>query len=300
MANELSWWKDRFLSYLRIEKNYSDRTIVSYSIDVQDFISFAEEFLHRSPEIEFPQVVIRAYLSFLRRKGLSSRTISRRLAGLRSFYRFLLARGVAKANPFSMYSNPKQKRPLPSFLTEEQVEKLLSQEFPSDFKGQRDKAIIETLYSTGARVSELVNISLEDLDLDEGLVRLFGKGRKERLAILGRYARRSIEAYLPFRNKVAKKGETALFLNRFGKRLSVRSIEEIVRKSLIRAGLYRPGLSVHTLRHSFATHLLNRGADLRSVQELLGHKNISTTQIYTHLTIDRLREVYDHAHPHAH
>jgi len=297
---DLGWWKDRFLSYLQIERNYSPRTICNYSIDIQQFIDFLSESQLSIDGLMPSSVVVKAYLSLLRRRGMSSRTIARRLAALRGFYNFLILKGQVKDNPFAMHPNPKERQKLPQFLTEEQIDRLLSIGYSNDFYGMRDKAIIETIYSTGARVSELVGISMDDLKLDEGLVRLFGKGRKERLAILGRYAQLAIKQYLRFRDDLADSNERALFVNRFGKRLSVRSVENIVRMRLIQSGLYKPGLSVHSLRHSFATHLLNRGADLRTVQEMLGHKNISTTQVYTHLTVDRLREVYDNAHPHAH
>ncbi len=299
MEKDLAWWKDRFLIYLRVERNYSPRTIVNYSIDIQDFLDFlSENGLSLNGLLPSP-VVVRSYLSSLRRRQVSPRTISRRLAGLRGFYRFLILKGQVEDNPFAMYPNPKQKRMLPQFLTEEQIDRLLGLRYSDDFQGKRDKAIIETLYSTGARVSELVGISMGDMDLQEGIVRLFGKGRKERIAVLGKYAQSAIGEYLGFREKIVQPGEEALFINKFGKRLSARSVENIVRIRLIQAGLYKSGLSVHSLRHSFATHLLNRGADLRTVQEMLGHKNISTTQIYTHLVVDKLREVYDRAHPHA-
>jgi len=294
------WWKDRFLSYLQVERNYSSRTICNYSIDIQQFIDFLSESQLSIDGLMPSSLVVKAYLSLLRRKGMSPRTMARKLAALRGFYNFLILKGQVKDNPFAMHPNPKERRKLPQFLTEDQIDRLLSINYSNDFYGMRDKAIIETIYSTGARVSELVGISIEDLRLEEGLVTLFGKGRRERLAILGKYAQLAIKEYLRFRSALVDVNERALFVNKFGKRLSVRSVENIVKMRLIQSGLYKPGLSVHSLRHSFATHLLNRGADLRTVQEMLGHKNISTTQIYTHLTIDRLREVYDNAHPHAH
>ncbi len=300
MNKDFLWWKDRFLSYLQVERNYSSRTICNYSIDIQQFIDFLSESQLSIDGLMPSSLVVKAYLSLLRRKGMSPRTMARKLAALRGFYNFLILKGQVKDNPFAMHPNPKERRKLPQFLTEDQIDRLLSINYSNDFYGMRDKAIIETIYSTGARVSELVGISIEDLRLEEGLVTLFGKGRRERLAILGKYAQLAIKEYLRFRSALVDVNERALFVNKFGKRLSVRSVENIVKMRLIQSGLYKPGLSVHSLRHSFATHLLNRGADLRTVQEMLGHKNISTTQIYTHLTIDRLREVYDNAHPHAH
>ena len=191
-------------------------------------------------------------------------------------------------------SSPKQEKHLPLFLTEEEVSKLIEAALPKDERGLRDRAILETFYSTGIRISELAGLSIEDIDFIGGIVKVMGKGKKERLVPIGERAIASIRAYLDSRKKQAD----TLFLNKSKKRITTRGIRNIVRKYIRNAGI-KQGVSPHTFRHSFATHLLNRGADLRSVQELLGHANLSTTQIYTHLTTDRLKSVYDKAHPRA-
>ncbi len=304
MSQDIIWWKDRFLLFLEIERNYSPQTVKNYAIDLQDYIDFLTDFNSSLLAVlQVPVIAVKAYLSHLRKKNYSRKTIARRLATLRSFYKYLLSRGVIESNPFSFVTNPKQEKKLPLFLTEDQVDLLLSLNYGEDFVGKRDKAIMEVLYSTGARVSELVGINIEDVDLKMGLVALFGKGRKQRMALLGRPALLALKDYLPFREKVVKDpnmlSQGALFINKSGTRLSARWVEEIVKRRLIQAGLWKRGLSVHSIRHSFATHLLNRGADLRVVQELLGHKNIMTTQIYTHLTIEKMRQIYDKSHPHA-
>ncbi len=300
MIQDIYKFKDRFLLYLSLERNYSDKTVYNYALDLGDFIDFLSKDAGINDISGVSPLVVRMYLSSLRRRNYSRRSISRRLAALRSFFRYLLQRDVINKSPMSAVRNPRIEKKLPLFLTEEQVEHLLSMDYGTDFKGLRDRAIIEVLYSTGARVSELVGISLYDIDISANTVRLMGKGRKERIAVLGSMARKAIDAYLPLRARLVSGDETALFVNKFGKRISVRSVETIVKQRLIQAGIWKKGLSVHSIRHSFATHLLNRGAGLRDVQEMLGHKNLITTQIYTHLTIDKMRQVYDAAHPHAH
>ncbi len=300
MIQDIHKFKDRFLLYLRLERNYSDKTVYNYSLDLGDFIDFLSDEVAIKDISDVSPLMLRMYLSSLRRRNYSRRSISRRLAALRSFFRYLVQRQLIDRNPMSAIKNPRIEKKLPLFLTEEQVEYLLSMDYGRDFKGLRDKAIMEVLYSTGARVSELVGISLYDIDMSSNTVRLMGKGRKERIAVLGSMARKAIDAYLPLRAGVVGRDETALFVNKFGKRISPRSVETIVKQRLIQAGMWKKGLSVHSIRHSFATHLLNRGAGLRDVQEMLGHKNLMTTQIYTHLTIDKMRQVYDAAHPHAH
>ncbi len=304
MVKDLFWWKEKFLLYLEIERNYSPRTVASYNRDIDSYLVYLDSIDHSFIKgAPVSRMAVKMYMSSLRKNAYDKSTIARKMAALRSFYRFLKKEGASKDNPFIDIPNPKQEKKLPLFLTEEQVDMLLNLRFKEDFYGARDKAILETLYSTGARVSELSGIKMKDLDFDRSVVLLFGKGKKERFAVLGKQAISAIKKYLPHRNRLIANTQNKevdfLFLNKNATGLSSRAIEMIVSKRLIEAGLWKRGLSVHTLRHSFATHLLNRGADLRLVQELLGHKNLSTTQIYTHLTTDRLREVYDNAHPHA-
>lgn len=284
---------EKFVRYLEIEKNYSKYTILNYRLDLEGFQKFLGEKLLENTDY----LMVRKYLALLKEKNFLPRTISRKLSTLRSFFRFLTREGFIKNNPILSISSPKQDKHLPSFLTEEDVMKLINAVIIGKEKEElslRDKAILETFYSTGMRVSELVGTNIDHMDFISGIVKVFGKGKKERIVPIGEHAIRAVREYL---NK--RKIQTqAVFLNKNGKRITDRGARGIVDKYLKLASL-KHGVSVHTLRHSFATHLLNRGADLRSVQELLGHANLSTTQIYTHLTTERLKSVYDKAHPRA-
>jgi len=284
---------DKFIRYLEIEKNYSPHTVLNYRLDLAGF----GKFLGDTPVEKVDYLLLRKYLAVLKEKNLTNRTVNRHLSGLRTFFKFLTREGLLKTNPILALSSPKQEKYLPQFLTEEEVAKLIETVIPKDAKGEfgwRDKAILETFYSTGIRISELVGLSASDVDSIGGIIKVMGKGKKERIVPIGEKAIEAIRDYLVKRKKQAD----ALFLNRFGSRITARGVRNIVDKYLALAGI-RQGISAHTLRHSFATHLLNRGADLRSVQELLGHANLSTTQIYTHLTTEKLKSVYDKAHPRA-
>lgn len=283
---------DKFIRYLEIEKNYSQHTITNYKLDLDDF----EKFLGETPLEKVDYLILRKYLAALKEKNLSSRSVGRHLSTLRTFFRFLIREGYLKNNPISSISSPKQDKHLPQFLTEEEVTKLIDAVKLDGTSGYRDKAIMETFYSTGIRVSELSGLNIDDVDHIGGVAQVLGKGRKERLVPIGEHALKAIRSYLDKREK--SKDEQALFLNKNGRRITTRGIRGIVDK-YIRLASLKHGVSCHTLRHSFATHLLNHGADLRSVQELLGHVNLSTTQIYTHLTTEKLKSVYDKAHPRA-
>lgn len=281
---------EKFIRYLEIEKNYSAHTILNYKLDLEDF----KHFLGETALEKADYLVLRKYLAVLKGKNLTNRTVNRHLSTLRSFFRFLNREGLIKTNPMLSLSSPKQEKYLPLFLTEEEVTKLIDAVLPRDERGLRDRAILETFYSTGVRISELAGLARDDIDFIGGIVKVLGKGKKERLVPIGDKAISAIRDYLNIR----KKDSEAIFLNKSGRRITTRGIRNIVGKYIHLAGI-RHGVSPHTLRHSFATHLLNRGADLRSVQELLGHANLSTTQIYTHLTTDKLKSVYDKAHPRA-
>jgi tyrosine recombinase XerC len=281
---------EKFMRYLEIEKNYSKHTVENYRLDLEDFRQFLGDL--NLEKIDY--LVLRKYLAQLKEKNLKVRTVNRHLSTLRSFFKFLIREGHLKTNPITSLSSPKQEKHLPLFLTEEEVTKLITAVQPKDERGLRDRAVLETFYSTGIRVSELVGLKIQDVDFIGGVIKVLGKGKKERIVPIGDIAIAAIRAYLEKR----KKQQEALFLNKSGKRITDRGIRNIVGKYIRMASIKR-GVSCHTLRHSFATHLLNRGADLRSVQELLGHVNLSTTQIYTHLTTDRLKSVYDKAHPRA-
>jgi integrase/recombinase XerC len=241
---------------------------------------------------------LRAYLAELRQAAYSRATIARKLATLRSFYKFLARRGDVERNPVKVIRTPRQEKRLPKFLSPADVERLLEAPQGDDPLTLRDRAMLEVLYSTGIRVGELVGMDLEDIDTIGEVVRVRGKGRRERLAPLGSYAIRALDRYLAARAATSVRDPKAVFVNRHGMRLSARSVRRKLAKYLAIAGI-DPTTTPHTLRHSFATHLLERGADLRAVQELLGHRNLSTTQIYTHVTTSRLKEIYDAAHPRA-
>jgi len=284
---------EKFIRYLDIEKNYSRHTILNYRLDLEDF----KKFLGESTLEKVDYLFLRKYLVSLKDKNLQSRSVARRLSALRSFFKFLTREGLLKDNPILSLSSPKLTRHLPQFLTEEEVSHLISAvvlKNERDEMALRDRAILEAFYSTGVRISELVGLNLEDMDFIGGVIKVRGKGKKERMVPIGDCAILAIRQYLDKR----KKPSPALLLNKSGRRITDRGVRNIVSKYLRLASI-KHGVSAHTLRHSFATHLLNRGADLRSVQELLGHANLSTTQIYTHLTTERLKNVYDKSHPRA-
>jgi len=285
---------DKFVAYLKIEKNASDHTVINYSLDLRDF----GEFLGDAPLEGVDYIFLRRYLARMRERNYSKRTLARKLATLRSFFKFLYREGHIKSNPAAAVATPKLDKKLPLFMDTGEVIRLIEAPQEKDASGLRDRAILETLYSTGIRVSELVGLNLNNVDFIGGVVKASGKGKKERLVPIGDRALRAIRDYIGKTGPHKSSGKKAVFLNRSGTRLTDRSVRRMVAKYIKRLSL-REGISPHTLRHSFATHLLNRGADLRSVQELLGHVNLSTTQIYTHVTTRRLKEVYEKSHPRA-
>ena len=288
--NSIDRYIDKFIRYLEIEKNVSQHTILNYHIDLREFKDAIKEL----PIEKVDYLVLRKFLAGLKEKNFKPKTLARKLSSLRSFFRFLMREGYISKNPTGLLSNPKIPRRLPIFLSEDEAARLIDSVNSDDVAGLRDKAILETLYSTGLRVSELVSLNTDDIDFISGIIKVLGKGRKERLVPIGDRALQTIRKYLEKRDKNAK----GLFLNLRGKRLTDRAIRQFIEKYIRRLSL-REGISPHTLRHSFATHLLDRGADLRAVQELLGHKDLSTTQIYTHITTDRLKKAYNKAHPRA-
>lgn len=292
----------QFLRYLSVERNASELTVKSYREDLFDLAEYLLEELGSDvkPDGVSPRD-LRGYAAALHEAGYARTSISRKLASLRSFYRFAQQRQIAQSNPAKPLRNPREQRKLPHFLTNEEVGKLLDAPAGRDMLGRRDQAILETMYSAGLRVSEVVGLNDGDLDFAEGIARIRGKGRKERLSPLGKYAIDALRDYLATRSLAAEESqgrEAPVFVNRFGKRLTTRSVGRMLEKYIAQTGLDNR-TTPHTLRHSFATHLLDRGADIRSVQELLGHKSLVTTQIYTHLSTANLREVYLRAHPRA-
>ncbi|MDK2855144.1 MAG: integrase/recombinase XerC [Bacillota bacterium] len=292
-------WQDEYLGYLAQDRGYSQHTVASYQDDLQDYAAFCRE--QGVNPVSPPQGFLRAYLANLNERGYARRTIARRLAALRSFFRFLEQATGKSENQAQQIRSPKLGRTLPIFLSEDQVEALLQAPDTRTPLGLRDAALLEVLYATGARVGELVALNLEDVNLAVGCARVLGKGRRERIVLLGGRAVDLLKRYLSAgRPELAKNGapEPALFLSRLGRRLTVRQVRRLVAKYSEAAAL-NLHVSPHTLRHTFATHLLEHGADLRSVQELLGHASLSTTQIYTHVTRRRLYSEYRAAHPRA-
>lgn len=300
---------DLFLSHLTDERGCSPHTIKAYGEDLSAFVTFLEcrGDLSRFPK-EIDRLVLRSFMADQTTKGTAKRTLGRRLSGLRTFYKFLMRRKLIENSPLDGIHNPKTPKSLPKCLTEDDVRKLVESVKGAGWMDVRDHALLELLYGAGVRVSELVGSNLEDFDRERGLLLVRGKGRKERMLPVGASATDAIKVWLLRRAEAAHGVSTLpaaatlptspLFVNRFGTRLDVRSVRRILVKRLHQAGL-PPGATPHTLRHSYATHLLDRGADLRSVQELLGHSSLSTTQIYTHLTPARLKDVYEAAHPKA-
>ncbi|MBN2136962.1 MAG: tyrosine recombinase XerC [Sedimentisphaerales bacterium] len=319
----------KFLDYLKFEKRFSEHTAKCYGADLGQFGQFLVDTFggrHDNDAIGMPHEhggtatavatqtatqldhllltadvnAIRAYLAFLNEKDYSKATIARKLATLRSFYKFLVRRNEIADNPVVSVRTPKQDKKLPRFLEYEEVKRLLETPPMNTWLGARDRAILETLYSTGIRVSELVALNMDDIDFLGEVVHVRGKGKKERIAPISSSALQVIQHYMEYRNKRAQTNNNfdsrVLFVNKHGRRLSTRSVRRKMDKYLKMAGL-DPSISPHTLRHSFATHMLNKGADLRSVQELLGHQSLSTTQVYTHLSTSKIKEIYQSAHP---
>ncbi len=292
-----------FLEYLQRERNFSPHTIEAYGNDIYRFLEFLTYHQIRTESID--HLTVRHYLAELKSEGYLKASIARKLSAIKAFLRYLYEEKHIDSNSFNTVSTPRQGSSLPHFLYFEEITALLSAPPADSILGVRDRALIEFIYATGVRVSELVSLNLHDLDFDNNLALVFGKGAKERLVPFGSFCAKSLREYLSFsrvslldnsRGKNAE--EKAIFLNRFGTRLTDRSVRRIINKYVIKAGVNQK-VSPHVIRHTFATHLLDRGADLRSVQELLGHVNVSTTQIYTHVSKERLKEVYNQSHPRA-
>lgn len=333
MSNQTLPLIDRFLNYLTDERHFSPYTARCYGADLRQYQSFLVDELNMrvDPAAEARAVeqvrsgqndiangtltgaicnasvdTIRGYLNHLADQNYSPATMARKIATLRSFFKWALKHSYVEANPMTMIRTPRQAKRLPKAITVEQIEQLLSAPDDNDVLGARDRAMLETLYSTGIRVSELVDLGMRDLDENQEALRIRGKGKKERLVPLGSHALTAIRHYVNILTNDERyssawgpdKTDPPLFINKHGGRLSSRSVRRKLDKYLRQVGL-DPSISPHTLRHSFATHLLDNGADLRSVQELLGHQSLSTTQTYTHLTTQRLRNAYNDAHPRA-
>lgn len=289
----------KFIEYLEYEKGYSNKTIISYEKDLELFnIYLKDNKITNINNIDYN--TIRKYLSHLHDKKYEASSISRKISTLRSFFKYNLKEKNIKNNPMTLISNPKKEKKLPKYLNYEEMERLLNSIDTSKVEGIRDRLIIELLYSTGIRVSELVNIKIKDIKIKENQINILGKGSKERIVLFGEKAKTMIKIYLNaykdfFKGNILNE---YLLINKKGKQLSTNKIELIV-KDVLRKSALKLNISPHTLRHTFATHMLDSGADLKSVQELLGHENLKTTAIYTHVSNERLKNVFLHSHPRA-
>jgi tyrosine recombinase XerC len=289
---------ESFLEYLHYTKNYSSKTVENYRVDLKQFSAFLRE--EKIPQAaEITHFVIRKFLLGFHRKNSSKNTISRKISCLKSLFKYLKINGHITQSPLLRIFLPKKDKKLPVFLSIEEIMRIIESPDIRIEAGQRDRCIIELLYSSGIRVSELTHMDEKDIDYDQETIRVLGKGRKERIVPIGS---RTVRLLKEFTERKKGTGDESrkrpLFVNPKNKRLTQRTVERIIKKYTRQCGITKK-VTPHTLRHTFATHILNGGADLRSVQELLGHKNISTTQIYTHLTIERLKEVYTKTHPRA-
>lgn len=297
---------DEFLTYLKVGNHYSAHTLESYGLDLRQFLQFLEEERLNRPE-DIDHLVLRRYLAYLKESALAKTSIARKIACLRTFFKFLCKQDYLKENPTLGVATPRREKRLPEFMYPEEINALLTMPDLSTELGIRDQAILELLYSSGLRLQEVVNLKLEDLDLSRGYLRVMGKGSKERLVPLGGVAQRILLRYLKeVRPNLVKKNtsyhlqfQNNVFLNYQGTVLRGRSIQRMVAKYLKKLVILKRKITPHTFRHTFATHLLENGADLRVVQELLGHVDISTTQIYTHVTKERIRSIYLKTHPRA-
>lgn len=284
---------EKFLEYLENEKNYSPETIRAYKNDLFQFKEYLVDREKTDDLLKVNYEMIRNFIGYLLKYGYEKRSTSRKLSTVKSFYKFLKSIKLIKKNPAMGIKSPRLEKKLPSFLTEVQVKEILDLQPPTEISF-RDKAILEILYASGLRVAELVNLKISDVDFENRILKVKGKGEKERIVPFGSYAFNALKKYLEER----KDNSPYLFVSRFNKKLSNRQIQKIVKKYLSKIP-NPPATNPHILRHTFATHLLDRGADLRAVQELLGHSSLETTQIYTHLTIGKLKEIYKKTHPRA-
>lgn len=289
----------RFLDYLLVERGLSSNTIAAYGRDIAQFVEFARE-MDADSVTEISESLIDRFLARLRKEDYATTSAARKLAAIRSFLRFLEREGDLQASVSNSLENPRPAKPLPKVLTEDEVVRLLSQPNRSDMNGLRDRAMIETLYATGLRVSELINLLADNVNLSVGFVRCIGKGSKERVVPIGEVAVETIRQYMAVcRPRFAQGGRSEyLFLTNRGGPMTRVGFWKIIKKHARAAGITKQ-ITPHVLRHSFATHLLEHGADIRSIQEMLGHASVATTQVYTHVTRDHLREVYTKAHPRA-
>jgi integrase/recombinase XerC len=302
MHTDMADLLDRFIDYMALERGASPHTCRAYRKDLELFAAFLDEKGLPADVATIDYLTIRLYLGHLYQgKGIKRTSVVRKLATLRTFFRYLKREGMVEKNPAKMVATPKGAKALPHALTVDEAFRLLDVPDTTSPFGSRDRAIMELLYSSGLRVGELTALDLHDLDLGTGMVRVMGKGGKERIVPIGSKALEALRSYLPRRGELMEKGGRPpqhLFLNHRGGRLTARSVGRMIKKYLLQRGMVKE-TTPHTFRHSFATHLLDAGADLRGIQELLGHASLSTTQRYTHVSSAKLMEVYDRTHPRA-
>lgn len=288
---------DSFIEYITFQRRYSKDTIINYVDDLDDFESYLED-RHITNIKQVDYNLVREYLMLLHDKKYAKKTISRHISTLKSFFKYLLSEHIIDNNPMTLITTPKLDKKLPQVLYYDDLDKLLNIPNGDTFKDLRDSLILELLYSTGIRVSELVDIKIKDINQSEMQINIWGKGSKERIVIYGKLCEKKLITYMRKRSELNKGGSDYLLLNNHGKPLTTRGVRYIIDQIIKKGGL-KFHISPHVLRHTFATHMLNEGADLKSVQELLGHENLSTTQIYTHVSNERLRNVYLQSHPRA-
>jgi len=298
---------DAFLRHLKLERNYSPCTLASYEDDLRNFLEFLsrqEDGARGISPADVNRQLLRAFLRELLGQGYAKRSIARKLACLRSFFRYMKKTGVVQASPMATIVSPKLDRRLPQFLDEDTMHRLMDQPDRATPEGMRDRALLELLYSTGIRLGELIGLNLQDMEMGSGTIRVVGKGNKQRIIPFGRPAARALAEYLAVRSQLAKGAERGalstepVFLTVRGKRMNPKGVNVLVGKYISRVSEIEKK-SPHVIRHTFATHMLDRGADLQAVKELLGHESLSTTQIYTHVSVDRLKSIYSRAHPKA-
>ena len=290
---------ESFLDYLRYERNYSDKTILAYQKDLSQFEAFGEEGCQEKTPLEVTGELVRDWIVNLMDGGYSVASVNRKLSSLRSYYKYLLKKGEVRVDPLQKVVGPKKSKPLPVFLKEKDMDRLLDEEnFADDFEGWRDRLILEVFYETGIRKAELIGLNSQDVDFSTNIIKVLGKRNKERLIPFGSRLGILLQEYIKKRNETVLQNSDAFFVRKNGERLSESIVASIVRRNLSKVVAVRKK-SPHVLRHTFATAMLNHGAELDSIKELLGHESLSTTEIYTHTTFEELKKVYNQAHPRA-
>lgn len=293
------WLTDSFLDYLQYERNYSEETIKSYREDLRQFEEFAREEIGDSAPSEVKAELVREWIVSLMDRGYTSTSINRKLSSLRSFYKFLLRKGEVAVNPLQKITGPKNKKPLPAFLRESDMDRLLDEvDFGEGFKGCRDHMIIEMFYATGVRLLELIGLDNKDVDFSSSLIKVTGKRNKQRLIPFGEELKIAMMEYVDVRNEAVPIRTNAFFVRENGERLSRSIVENLVKRNLSKVVTLKKR-SPHVLRHTFATTMLNHDAELGAIKELLGHESLATTEVYTHTTFEELKKVYNLAHPRA-